>query len=99
MLDVSVKREGEIIFSITLLNDAVITKDALARIIDIETYVNNEYDYIQSRRPYFFDTHGVNRVFPGSWRSSYLSVASKHDCNAHLSPYIDKQTHYTSGGC
>ncbi|MDD5006822.1 MAG: NAD(+)/NADH kinase, partial [Syntrophorhabdaceae bacterium] len=25
------------------LNDAVITKDALARIIDIETYVNEEY--------------------------------------------------------
>lgn len=43
MLDVSVKREGDSIFSITLLNDAVITKDALARIIDIETYVNNEY--------------------------------------------------------
>jgi NAD+ kinase len=43
MLDVTVKREGEGIFSITLLNDAVITKDALARIIDIETYVNDEY--------------------------------------------------------
>jgi NAD+ kinase len=43
MLDVAVKREGKNIFSITLLNDAVITKDALARIIDIETYVNDEY--------------------------------------------------------
>ncbi|MBP1750692.1 MAG: ATP-NAD/AcoX kinase, partial [Deltaproteobacteria bacterium] len=31
------------IFDITILNDAVITKDALARIIDIETYVNEEY--------------------------------------------------------
>ncbi len=43
MLDVSVKRGDEEIFSITVLNDAVITKDALARIIDIETYVNDEY--------------------------------------------------------
>jgi len=43
MLDVGVKREGEPIFDITILNDAVITKDALARIIDIETYVNEEY--------------------------------------------------------
>ena len=43
MLDVNVKREGENIFSIALLNDAVITKDALARIIDIETHVNDEY--------------------------------------------------------
>jgi NAD+ kinase len=43
MLDVEVKREGAPIFGITILNDAVITKDALARIIDIETYVNEEY--------------------------------------------------------
>ncbi len=43
MLDVRVNREGDRIFDITILNDAVITKDALARIIDIETYVNEEY--------------------------------------------------------
>jgi NAD+ kinase len=43
MLDVKVKRDNGIIFAITTLNDAVITKDALARIIDIETYVNDEY--------------------------------------------------------
>ena len=43
MLDVRVKRGSEAIFDITILNDAVITKDALARIIDIETYVNDEY--------------------------------------------------------
>ncbi|HAR94622.1 MAG TPA: NAD(+) kinase, partial [Deltaproteobacteria bacterium] len=39
MLDAVVKREGDEIFALTVLNDAVITKDALARIIDIETYV------------------------------------------------------------
>ncbi|MBA4389449.1 MAG: NAD(+) kinase [Syntrophus sp. (in: bacteria)] len=43
MIDVRVKRDNDIIFEITVLNDAVITKDALARIIDIETYVDNEY--------------------------------------------------------
>lgn len=43
MLDVRVVRDGDPIFEITILNDAVITKDALARIIDIETYVNEEY--------------------------------------------------------
>jgi len=43
MLDVRVERGGDSIFDITILNDAVITKDALARIIDIETYVNGEY--------------------------------------------------------
>lgn len=43
MLDVRVRRDGDPIFDITILNDAVITKDALARIIDIETYVDEEY--------------------------------------------------------
>lgn len=43
MLDVTVKREGEAIFQFSVLNDAVITKEALARIIGIETYVDDEY--------------------------------------------------------
>jgi len=43
MLDVEVRREGEHVFSLSLLNDVVITKDTLARIIDIETYVDDEY--------------------------------------------------------
>jgi NAD+ kinase len=43
MLDVAVRRKGEEIFNLSFLNDAVITKDALARIIDIETYVDDEY--------------------------------------------------------
>ncbi|MBA4417258.1 MAG: NAD(+) kinase [Syntrophus sp. (in: bacteria)] len=43
MLDVAVVRAGHEVFEFTILNDAVITKDALARIIDIETYVNGEY--------------------------------------------------------
>jgi len=36
-------REEEKVFELVTLNDAVITKDALARIIDIETYVDDEY--------------------------------------------------------
>jgi NAD+ kinase len=43
MLDVTVRRKGEGIYRVSVLNDAVITKDALARIIDIETYVGDEY--------------------------------------------------------
>jgi NAD+ kinase len=43
MLDVTVRRDENKVFDFTILNDAVITKDALARIIDIETYVNDEY--------------------------------------------------------
>ena len=43
MLDVGVIRDGTTVFELTILNDAVITKDALARIINIGTYVNDEY--------------------------------------------------------
>ncbi|HEY3277302.1 MAG TPA: NAD(+)/NADH kinase [Syntrophorhabdaceae bacterium] len=43
MLDVSVRRGGNEVFELSVLNDAVITKDAIARIIDIETYVDGEY--------------------------------------------------------
>ena len=43
MLLVTVKRGQDHVFEFSILNDAVITKDALARIIDIETYVNDEY--------------------------------------------------------
>ncbi len=43
MLTVTVRRKGEEIYNLSILNDAVITKDALARIIDIETYVGDEY--------------------------------------------------------
>ncbi len=43
MLSVVVRRQAELVFDISVLNDAVITKDALARIIDIETYVDDEY--------------------------------------------------------
>jgi len=43
MIDVTVKRNETKVFEFAVLNDAVITKDALARIIDIETYVKGEY--------------------------------------------------------
>ena len=43
MLDVGVRREGNEVFEFSILNDAVISKDALARIIDIETYVDDDY--------------------------------------------------------
>jgi NAD+ kinase len=41
MLDVSVVRDGEVIYQDLALNDAVITKGAVARIVDLEVFADN----------------------------------------------------------
>ncbi len=43
MLNALIHREGERIADFMVLNDVVINKGALARIIDMETYVNDTY--------------------------------------------------------
>jgi NAD+ kinase len=43
LLDVSIKREGKVISSHHVLNDMVINKGALARIIEIDTFIDGKF--------------------------------------------------------
>jgi len=43
LLTVEVEREGKVTASYDALNDAVLTKSALARMIDLETYVDDQF--------------------------------------------------------
>jgi NAD+ kinase len=43
MLDVSVKKDNKIIYSDVALNDIVISRGALSRIIHLKTYINDEF--------------------------------------------------------
>ena len=43
LLNVEVEREGEVVASYDALNDAVLTKASIARMIDLDTYVDDQF--------------------------------------------------------
>ena len=98
MLDVTVRRQDEEVFALSLLNDAVIAKDALARIINIETYVDNDYLTTFRRRSYRLYAYRLDGLLPGCGRPGPLSVPGARRPYADLRPHAYKPSHHYPEG-
>ena len=62
LLDVRVIREGRVIFRSTALNDAVITKGAVARVIDLQVYGDKILISMYLATASSWQPHGVHRL-------------------------------------
>ena len=85
VLRASVIRKGKKMAEFTVLNDAVINKGALARIIDIgDDDQRGIFNHFQVRRSHHFNPDGLNSLQSLSRRTDRLSVPSLHHHDADL---------------
>ena len=94
LLDVRVIREGRVIFRSTALNDAVITKGAVARVIDLQVYgdkilISNVF----GRRRHLGNPHGVHRLLPLCRRTHRGTNGGEYYYDSHQRPYPPGQGH------
>ena len=71
MIEARVYREGRVVEQLVGLNDAVIAKGAFARLIMLETYVNDDYvNTYPLGRPDHSHPYRLNSLFPLCGRST-----------------------------
>ena len=92
MLDVAVRRDGKVLFNDIALNDAALTKGAVARVVDLEVYG----DKVMIAN---FSADGVIVSTPtGSTAYSMSAGGGEYDCDAHLSPCPLRPVHRLGTG-
>ena len=96
-LHVHVFRKGEKVANFTVLNDAVINKGTLARIIDLETTINGEYLTTFKADGLIISTPTGSCLFAFCGGAHRVPFFANHCYYPNLSPYVDQQAHYHTG--
>ena len=91
MLDCELIRNGHTIGSYSALNDVVVTKSMIARMIDLDTYVDDHFVCrVQGGWARHRHAHGLNGVFTFGWRTCDLPLGRLYLYYADLPAHFDE---------
>jgi NAD+ kinase len=87
LLNSEVVRDGKVVASFDALNDAVLTKSDIARMIDLDVYVDDQLVCAYKARAHHLDADGFDGVFAVRRRADYFPVGAGDLPHADLPAY------------